>query len=648
MKIRIIAVFFLLVSQEMFALTFSIVPKGTLPDEVPLLGKVSAYYTVSNTTASSLSGNFVKTLPQNVTQVTCDPKYCDETFSLGADGSSTSSCILKLTIKGPVTGTPSDLLVCTTAGTNCDGTSALLNVHQVDSVPFVGIAAGYYSDHQSGIFPLLIATNDSGSDWSYPPTILKDLKNSIDPNFSTGVLSGAACTAAQTNNVCVAPGQWCPGNFCDNSRPLIAVGTQNTTTWTYPKSVFENLQTRIDPNYISGNLNAASCFGSGGNAVCIASGVYYTTSDFFPVLALSSDGGKNWTYPESVFKNLTTSIEPEFKKGYLSTASCTKSTCDSVCIASGNFCTTDNCDFQLPLVALSKDKGKTWSYPASIFKNLGTTVDPKFQSGFFISSSCTGEGNQAICIAAGSYSNGSSTMPLLTLSQDGGQTWFYPTDILDDLAARIGHRFIGGLFNAASCSGSGKKAVCIASGSYFTTSGGGIPFLALSRNGGDSWTYPDFIYTKLKTVVDPNFVGGTFDGASCIGTGKHAICTAAGNYCNKSQLCFPLLALSTNGGKTWSYPPSVYSNLMSIIDPGFRFGFFSSVSCSGIPENNFCTAAGQYSNDQSETFPLVAYSKDSGNTWSYPPYAFQNLTTTIDPGFAIGALQKAATSGLTP
>ena len=141
MKIRIIALFFLLVSQELFALTFSIVPKGTLPDEVPLLGKVSAYYTVSNTTASSLSGNFVKTLPQNVTQVTCDPKYCDETFSLGADGSSTSSCILKLTIKGPVTGTPSDLLVCTTAGTNCDGTSALLNVHQVDSVPFVGIAA---------------------------------------------------------------------------------------------------------------------------------------------------------------------------------------------------------------------------------------------------------------------------------------------------------------------------------------------------------------------------------------------------------------------------------------------------------------------------------------------------------------------------
>jgi hypothetical protein len=149
-------------------------------------------------------------------------------------------------------------------------------------------------------------------------------------------------------------------------------------------------------------------------------------------------------------------------------------------------------------------------------------------------------------------------------------------------------------------------------------------------------------------VVDPEFVGGTFDGASCIGTGKTAICTAAGNYCDKQQSCFPLLALSTNGGKTWSYPSSAYSNLKSSIDPNFRFGFFSSVSCSGIANHNFCTASGQYSNDTSETFPLIGFSTDSGQTWSYPPYIFQNLTTTIDPGFAIGSLNKAATSGENP
>ena len=647
MKIKT-AFILLLISNNLLAQTFSVVSKRTLPTEIPLLGKVSAYYEVSNNTNSNLIANIVKILPKNVTQVTCDPKYCGETFTLGAHGTALDSCILKLTIKGPVTASASDLLICTANGMNCDGTSNLLNVNLTDKIPFVGIASGSYSNNIGGIFPLLVASNDNGNTWTYPPEIFNDLKNSIDPSFENGILSGAACTASQGNNVCVAPGQWCPGSFCDNALPLIAVGSQNTTTWTYPKSVFQNLKNVVDQDFTSGGLSGASCFGSGGNAVCIASGIYYTDNAFYPLLALSSDGGKKWSYPESIFKNPTTSIDSSFTRGYLSTASCTQSACDSVCVASGNFCTTDNCDFQLPLLALSTNKGKTWTYPSSIFKNLDTNVDPKFQSGFFISSSCTGEGNQAICIAAGSYSNGSSTMPLLTLSQDGGKTWSYPSDIVDNLPAKIGHRFIGGLFNAASCSGSGKKAVCMASGSYFTTSGAGIPFLAISRNGGDTWTYPDYIYTKLKTVVDPDFIGGSFEGASCIGTGKQAICTAAGIYCNKNQYCFPLVALSSNGGKTWSYPPSVFSNLLSVIAPDFKFGFFSGINCSGIPDNNFCTAAGQYSNDKSETFPLIAFSTDKGNTWSYPSYVFENLTTTIGQGFSIGAFNKAATSGLTP
>jgi hypothetical protein len=639
---------FLLFSHEIFSQTFQIMPKGILPETVPLYGKVSAYYTVSNITGLQLNENFVKNLPADVTQVTCDPKYCGATFNLGPKGSGADSCVLKLTIKGPVKATSTDLLVCTEGGINCDTTSDLLNVGLAPKIPFVGIAAGSYSNNFSGIFPLLATTNDSGNDWLYPPAIFKNLQNAIDPAFTNGVLSNAACTASQASNVCIAPGQWCSGSFCEHSLPLIAVGTQNTASWIYPKSVCQDLKTNIEPNFISGELRAASCFGSGGNAVCIASGMYFTDTEFFPLLALSSDGGKQWTYPDSIFKNLTTAIEPEFKKGYLASASCTDTTCNTVCVASGNFCTTEGCDFQKPLLALSTDKGKHWTYPSAVFKDLKIQLDPAFQSGFFISSSCTGKGNQARCVAAGSYSNGASTMPLLTLSKDGGASWTYPKSILTDLAARIGHGFIGGLFNAASCSGEGDKAVCIASGSYFRKSGAGIPFLALSRDGGDTWTYPPFIYTKLKTIVDPDFVGGTFDGASCIGSGKKTICTAAGNYCNKQQSCFPLLVLSTNGGKNWSYPPSVYSILTSVIDPNFKLGLFSSVSCSGIPENNFCTAAGQYSNNTSETFPLLAFSKDSGQTWSYPPYIFKNLTTTIEPGFAIGQFNKAATSGLTP
>jgi hypothetical protein len=539
-------------------------------------------------------------------------------------------------------------VVCAAGEINCDLPSVLLSVTESSPVPFVGIAAGSYSDNFNGFFPLLIASNNSGADWTYPPTIFKDLKTAIDPNFVNGFLSGAACTSAQSKNVCIAPGVWCSGTFCENPLPLIAVSTQNTTTWTYPKSVFQDLKTAIDPNFTSGNLRAGDCFGSGGNAVCIASGMYTINEHrSFPLLALSSNGGKNWTYPQSIFKDLTTVIGPDFESGYLTTASCTKSTCESVCVAAGNFCTPPECPTQRPLLALSTDKGKTWSYPSSVFRNLNSSVDPNFKDGFFVSSSCTGVGEKATCIAAGSYSRISSIMPLLVLSQNGGKTWSYPPSILDDLANRIGHEFGGALFNAASCTGSGKKTVCIASGSYFRKSGRSIPLIAVTRDNGNTWSYPSFIYTKLKTLVDNEFFAGTFDSASCIGKGDEAICTAAGNYCTNIA-CFPLLATSSDSGKTWSYPPSIYSNLTSIISPEFAYGILSSVSCGGIAEHHLCIAAGQFSNTTSETWPLLAVSTDRGQTWLYPSYVYSDLATKIDPGLAIASFNKAATSGLTP
>jgi len=625
---------------NIFAATFSVLPKGNLPTTVPLFGKTSAYYTITNKTDLQLNDNFVKTLPDNVAQVTCDPKYCGMNFNLGANGTGKDSCVLKLTIKGPVKAELSNLLVCSTNGTTCDGTFDPLNVKETKSMPFVGVDAGGYSDQKGGFFPLLAATNDSGETWSYPHEIFTDLKNIFHPDFSGGFLANSACTT----NLCIAPGQWCSGPLCERTFPLVAVGTQNATLWKYPASIYENLQTRIDSNLTGGYLGAGACFGTGNNGVCIATGTYFSDPDlFYPLLALSSDGGKTWSYPSSIFKNLTTSVDPDFVKGTLVSASCTKSTCKSVCISAGNFCTTSICNLQIPLVALSTDKGKTWSYPSSIFNNL-KSIDPTFESGTFVSSSCTGEGEQAICVAAGNYSNGPTILPLLALTRDGGNTWTYPPSILEDLATKIGHGFRGGLFTGVSCSGSGKKAVCTAAGAYFRTSGANIPFLAISRDGGETWSYPDFIYTKLKTLVDSDFVGGVFDGTSCIGTGKDAICTAAGNYCDKNQICYPLLALSTNGGKTWSYPPSVYKNLPLILGPGFTRGFFNNVSCSGIANHNFCSAAGQFLNVNGEAFPLAAISTDSGNTWSYPSYIFQNLTTTIDPDFSIGTFNKIGTS----
>jgi len=629
-------------TQQCFSAVLDVLIKDPVPQTVPAFGKVSAFYIIKNTKNFNLTGVFTKKLPLNVTQVTCDPNYCGATFDLGAQGSPNDSCILKLTVKGPVHARGSSLLICT--ATECDEANTPLDVSLSDSLPFIAINSGSYSNYHAGIFPLLATTADSGDTWSYPVGIFQDLKSNIDPNFSNGVLSSASCNNTFDKSVCISAGQWCKGSFCDNPLPLIAVGIHYGSIWRYPKSVFENLQTVVDPDFTGGALRSSSCFGSGGNTVCIAGGTYSTASSSLPLIARSVNAGNDWTYPKTIFQNLTSAIDPNFKNGSLFSASCTQSTCDSVCISAGNFCTTEHCDSQLPLLAMSTDKGSTWHYPAEVFKNLDSKLDPSFSGGFFVNSSCTGVGNQAICTAVGSFTNNQTTLPLLALTKDGGSTWNYPPEIFKNLTTTLGHGFTAAIFNATSCSGAKSKAICIAAGSCFRK-GNGSPLIGLSQDGGNSWTYPDFIYTKLKTVVDAQFQGGNFDGASCIGSGKKGICLAAGGYCRKDQLCFPLIALSTNGGKTWSYPASVYSNLLNLVDSHFRYGFFSDISCKGTAEHNFCVASGQYSNDSSETFPLIAFSKDSGHTWTYPSYIYQNLTSVIDPDFAIGSFVRGAIAG---
>ena len=65
------------------ASVFRIVPQTPLPTTVSQGGSVKAYYTVTNTTGSFHSGNYVKYLPPNVTQVTDDvmvPDLCGTPF----------------------------------------------------------------------------------------------------------------------------------------------------------------------------------------------------------------------------------------------------------------------------------------------------------------------------------------------------------------------------------------------------------------------------------------------------------------------------------------------------------------------------------------------------------------------------------------
>lgn len=127
----------LMVSESGHALPFSIIPKITLPQSVPINGSVYAYYTVSNNTGSLRNNNFVKYMPPHVTQVIQNGTYadtCGSTFNLAANGQAGSSCTLQLKISGAVNSNDPDqrnhLFVCFPGGKSCAGTNTPINVKQ--------------------------------------------------------------------------------------------------------------------------------------------------------------------------------------------------------------------------------------------------------------------------------------------------------------------------------------------------------------------------------------------------------------------------------------------------------------------------------------------------------------------------------------
>jgi hypothetical protein len=99
--------------------------------------------------------------------------------------------------------------------------------------------------------------------------------------------------------------------------------------------------------------------------------------------------------------------------------------------------------------------------------------------------------------------------------------------------------------------------------------------------------------------------------------------------------------LSTDKGKTWTYPKSLFKNLQSVIDVNFLQETFNDVSCSGNSQYNFCDASGHYST-LTNTYPLTAISTDRVKTWTYPSYIYKNPQLTIDPSFANGRFFKVS------
>ena len=128
----------LLAGNTAFALPFSVVPNGPLPTIVSSGQTVPASYLVTNNTASTRSGNFVKYLPPNVVQDTSGIGACGSTFTLTAKNTKTDHCLLNLLVSGPVDANDPNphhhLFVCFPGGATCAGTNSPLNVSSLTSL----------------------------------------------------------------------------------------------------------------------------------------------------------------------------------------------------------------------------------------------------------------------------------------------------------------------------------------------------------------------------------------------------------------------------------------------------------------------------------------------------------------------------------
>ncbi|HHF7368023.1 TPA: hypothetical protein ACPSKY_003174 [Legionella bozemanae] len=403
--------------------------------------------------------------------------------------------------------------------------------------------------------------------------------------------------------------------------PLVATSFNNGLSWLYTLS---NNTAQVPGGMSEGALNSAHCVGT----MCIASGAYINSAGLtYPLIASSTNGGVNWTYPVSSSPALPTGVS----QAQFATSSCYGNTC----IAVGGYqfgqtpfpalkqSPTPLATFRLgyPLLAVSTNTGINWSYVMP-----GALAAPS-NGALFTGASCSSKS----CVASGSYSDIDGVVyPLLIITTDKGAHWSYKIaksypQLPSDFDINPNSR--GGNFNDSSCSG----YFCAAAGSYTALNASGnqiiYPLLASSSDGGTSWSYtitssnlpPNF--NSTGAVPNP-FPSGHFNSASCSGMN----CVAAGSYnvYNPSAditIQYPMLASSLNGGISWTYPinngnpPPNFDADASHFPPG---GQFNSVSCNG----NICIGVGSYfvyesSAGQDVSYPFLALSTDSGAHWSY-------------------------------
>lgn len=338
------------------------------------------------------------------------------------------------------------------------------------------------------------------------------------------------------------------------------------------------------------------------NPTRIASGVIYQSGNYeSPLLLVSNDNGISWRFVQHISGELSISY-----RATISAASCSNHFCSAV---GGGF-------EQLPLL-VSDSKGQSWSLVQKIYglpqgaRNTLASISCSNKSciavgngPLLIKSDSTGQSwevkkisgltpgirgrlssiscSNNTCIAVGEYNKNSTTrLPLIVISHDEGLSWELVKDIsnlnLDLSTADL---------EAVHC----KNTTCVAAGKYKTERNIEFPLLLASNDSGKSWFVVD-------TIADiPDMEEGLFKSIQCTDNN----CIAVGAYYDKS-IIHKLLALSINGGKTWSIashlPNSPNNDQQSILD---------AVSC----DANLCSVGGI---DGNSYYLLVSH--DAGNSW---------------------------------
>ena len=333
--------------------------------------------------------------------------------------------------------------------------------------------------------PLFYVSTDGGDNWE-----LKSVPGlAVDMDFKTSDCTGGSGPAS----FCVAAGVTELTNI-----PTLITSSDGGNTWS--KQSVTGLTGE-------GYFSASSCSGAGKSAVCAVLG--FSANNNNPYLAVTNDGGTSW-------KNKSIPGLPKLSS--YSAIKCTGNGAAATCMVTGSYFGNSS----TPLLALSVDGGNTWA-----LQNIKGLPSSSSLSAI----SCTGEGSSAVCVIAGYFFKNFAPLPLLVVSENGGKNWEVKSSA--DFPA-------GGMFNRVSCTGSGKAAVCGASGNTMQDSTE-TGLFAVSNDGGVNW--------KMKTLPK-KLTNANISSVRCSGEGSATICTLLGDYYFRWQQ--PLLVISTDAGETWA------------------------------------------------------------------------------------------------